>query len=259
MLNSGGGRKTPARARVGIVLVALAGLMVGGRPCLAQSTQASPESFSSRPEGSDSPDFFWAHRSRITFGFQVAYGLENAVPRNISHINMLYAQPQIGFIAWDSPRSRLPLKRFEILSEGILGNAIHPGGHLYGQTLMFRFDFRPVRHIVPFFDAGTGVVNTTLDRRVPEITGHTQFLSQGGVGIQYFYRPQRAWVIEYRYFHMSNAGLEQPNHGFNGNMISVGYRWLLGPRPPGWQPNEHRNWLARIWEVAAGRREVRTH
>jgi len=29
--------------------------------------------------------------SRIVFGLQAAYGLENDIPRNISHINMLYA------------------------------------------------------------------------------------------------------------------------------------------------------------------------
>jgi Lipid A 3-O-deacylase (PagL) len=235
-----------ARAAVGIALGLLAGLVLGGTPCRAQSAQANPPRFSPAASDPGSRDFFWSHRSRITFGFQVAYGLQDAIPRDISHINMVYAQPQLGWIAWDSPHSRLPLKRFEILSEGILGNAIHPGGHLYGQTLLLRFDFTPLRHVVPFFDAGSGVVNTTVESRVPEVTGRTQFLSQGGMGIQYFYRPQRAWVIEYRYFHMSNAGLQIPNPGFNGNMLSIGYRWLLGPRQPGWQSRNSRHWFDRI-------------
>src|SRR5215831_11045749 len=88
--------------------------------------------------------------SRLVFGFQAAYGMENAIPRNISHINMLYAQPQIGIVAWNSPNSRLPMKRFEVISEGILGNSVHPGGHIYGDTLLFRFTGRAVRRIVPF-------------------------------------------------------------------------------------------------------------
>jgi Lipid A 3-O-deacylase (PagL) len=169
----------------------------------------------------------WAMQSRWTLGFQLTYGLENNIPHNISHVNMLIAAPQVGFIVWDSPHSRLPMNRFEILSEGILGGAFHPGGHLLGETLLFRFDFKPVHRVIPFFDAGSAALHTTLDEQAPEISGHTQFLSQGGVGLQYFYKPRRAFVFEYRYFHMSNAGLQQPNHGFNGNMLSVGFRWLL--------------------------------
>src|SRR5262245_50252442 len=33
---------------------------------------------------------------KVVYGLQAAYGLENAIPRNISHINMAWAQPQIG-------------------------------------------------------------------------------------------------------------------------------------------------------------------
>lgn len=169
----------------------------------------------------------WAMERRWTFGFQLTYGLENNIPRNISHVNMLIAAPQVGLVVWDSPHSSLPLNRFEILSEGVLGSAFHPGGHLFGDTLMYRFGFKPIHRAVPFFDAGIAAVHTTLDANAPEISGHTQFLSQGGIGVQIFRRPGRAVVLEYRYFHMSNAGLQQPNHGFNGSMVSVGYRWLM--------------------------------
>jgi Lipid A 3-O-deacylase (PagL) len=185
----------------------------------SQSLAAAPAASASQP--------LWALERRWTLGFQFTYGLENNIPHNISHVNMLIAAPQVGLVVWDSPHSRLPMNRFEILSEGILGSAYHPGGHLLGDTLMFRFDFKPVRRVVPFFDAGIAAVHTTLDAHAPEITGHTQFLSQGGVGVQCFVRPGRAFVLEYRYFHMSNAGLQEPNHGFNGNMVSIGYRWFL--------------------------------
>src|SRR5215831_10461508 len=101
--------------------------------------------------------------SRLVFGFQVAYGLENGIPRNISHINMLYAQPQIGIVAWNSPESRLPIKRFMILSEGIIGNSVHPGGRMLGDTLLFRFDGKPIHGTKPFLDVGSGPLNTTIN------------------------------------------------------------------------------------------------
>jgi len=174
---------------------------------------------------------FWTNQGRFTFGMQVGYAVEDAIPRNISHINLLILEPAIGVIAWDSPRSRLPLSRFEIVQEGILGNAVHPGGRITGTTLLFRLEGKPHRRVVPFFDFGAGALNTTLDKRVPELTGHTQFTPQGGPGIQYFFHSQRAFIIQYRYMHMSNADLQLPNHGFNANLITVGFRWLRRPRP----------------------------
>jgi hypothetical protein len=184
----------------------------------------------------------WSNRGHWTLGFQVGYALENAIPRNISHINLFVAQPQLGLIVWDSPGSRLPARRFEILSEGFLGNAIHPGGRVTGETLLFRFDGKPRGRVVPFFDMGGGVLDTTLQTRASELSGGTQFTPQGGLGFQYFFNPQRALVFEYRYMHMSNASLEPPNHGFNSSMLSVGVRWLRRPaRPPALARSRHRS------------------
>ncbi len=159
-------------------------------------------------------------QSRLILGFQAAYGLENAIPRNISHINMLYAQPQIGIVAWNSPESRLPMKRFDIISEGIIGNSVHPGGRMLGDTLLFRFEGKTSHGVLPFLDLGSGPLNTTISKRASELGGDVQFLSSGGVGLQH-----RKYVLEYRYFHMSNAGLTKPNHGFNGSILSVGLRF----------------------------------
>ena len=180
-----------------------------------------------RPEAA--PVSPWANRGRWTLGFQLGYALENAFPKNISHINLLIAQPQLGFIIWDSARRRLLVDRFEILSEGILGNAIHPGGRVTGETLLFRLDGPPRRRVVPFLDMGAGVLDTTLHMRAPELNGHVQFTPQAGLGVQYFFNPQRALVLEYRYMHMSNADLVPPNLGFNSSMITVGFRWLRRP------------------------------
>jgi len=166
---------------------------------------------------------------RLVFGLQAAYGLENGIPRNISHIKMLYAQPEVGIVIWDSPESRLPIKRFEIVTEGIVGGALHPGGHLLGDTLMFRVAGNSTKRWIPFFNVSSGPLHTNLDeKKAPELGGHVQFLSQGGAGIQRRLTPKQSMVVEYRYFHMSNAGLTQPNHGFNGSLLSVGLRWNRG-------------------------------
>jgi hypothetical protein len=171
----------------------------------------------------------WSNRGHWNFGLQVGYGVENAIPTNISHVNLLIIQPQLGLIVRDFHFG--PLRRFELVNEGLLGNAVHPGGHLWGNSLFFRFDGKGRGNVVPFIDLGAGMMHTTLSSRVQEVNGRLQFMPQGGVGIQCFLSPQRALVFEYRYFHMSNAGTQEPNLGFNGSMLTIGFRWLRRPRP----------------------------
>lgn len=171
----------------------------------------------------------WTNRGHWNFGLQVGYGVENAIPSNISHVNLLIVQPQLGLIIRDFHRG--PLQRFEFVTEGLLGNAVHPGGDLWGDSLFFRFDGKGRRNLMPFLDLGAGMMHTTLNTRVPEVSGRLQFMPQAGFGLQYFFSPQRALVFEYRYFHMSNAGIQEPNDGFNGSMLTIGFRWLRRPRP----------------------------
>lgn len=191
---------------------------------------------------------FWTEHGRLTFGLQLGFGLENHIPHDVSHINMIMAQPQIGMIVWNSPRSRLPIMRFELISEGILGGSTHPGGDLFGTSLLFRLGLKPMGRLVPYIDAGSGPVYTTINSKAPELTGSMQFLSQGGLGLQYFYAPERALVLEYRYFHMSNGGLQPPNPGFNGGMVTIGFTWLRGSRPPTMASSHHNRFhIPRFW------------
>jgi hypothetical protein len=220
--------KISARLRFYLVLLCLVASAALARAPRAQAQPAPSGSDAARPPSSSEPTPFWANRGRWNFGFQLGYAVGNAIPRNISHVNLLIAQPQLGFIVRDFGRG--PVRRFEILDEGILGNAVHPGGHLLGTSLLFRFDGKPYRRVMPFLDVGAGVLHTTLNTRAPELTGRLQFLPQAGLGIQYFFRPQRALVFEFRYVHMSNAGIEPPNEGFNASMLTIGFRWLRRPR-----------------------------
>ena len=173
---------------------------------------------------------FWSNRGHWTFGAQLGFALEITDPHRPSHIALLIAQPNAGFIVKNFNTPGFPVSRFSLVSEGILGGAVHPGGHLFGQALLLRFDGKPTHRVVPFFNCGAGVMNTSINEHAKELTGSTQFNPQGGFGIQYFFSPQRALVFEYRYMHMSNNSIQPPNFGFNSSMITIGFRWLR--RPP---------------------------
>jgi hypothetical protein len=168
-------------------------------------------------------------RDRWDFGAQVGFALENGIPHNVSHIALLIAQPEVGFVVRNFRRS--PVRRFEVVNQGIFGNAVHPGGRLTGYALLLRLDGKNYGRVSPFVDVGGGVQHTTLAKRAPELSGPVQFTPQAGVGIQYSFNSRGALMLEYRYMHMSNAGLQSPNHGFNGSMLSLGFRWLRWPHP----------------------------
>lgn len=224
-------RKSPRLRGCNLVVAGwvTVGLVGSAGALRAQSVSPPPGSFASSL--SSAP--FWANRGRWTFGAQLGFGLENNIPKNVSHIALLIAQPRLSFIVGEFHRT--PVRSFSIVGEGILGNAVHPNGRFLGQTILFRIDGRPHGRVAPFFEFGGGALSTTLYKKVPELNGSTQFMPQGGIGIDYFFNPQRAFVIEYRYFHVSNANLVVPNPGVNGSMITVGFHWLRRPRPVAWQ------------------------
>ena len=170
-----------------------------------------------------------SHGGRWEFGGQLGYSMEYGTDfHEVSHLQMLIAQPQIGYIVRDFRSSWV--RRFELIDEGILGSSIHPArAYLAGDTVILRLDGKERGHWVPFFDAGAGVQHTPLSKHVPEVNGFTQFTPQGGFGLQYFIRPQRALVFEFRTIHMSNADLVPPNMGFNSGMLTIGFRWLSRP------------------------------
>lgn len=175
----------------------------------------------------------WANNGRLSYGLQGAFGFQNPVPPQGEHIKLLYAQPQLELNLLRFNRG--PVGRFDWLSEGLLGGAVEPGGRIIGYSLLFRLEGRTRGNTKPILDFGAGVNDTTLNQHVYELAGSLQFTPQGGLGIEHYFSPQHAVVFEYRFFHMSNNGIQEPNHGFNAAVFSVGFRWLRRPRGPDWR------------------------
>ena len=195
-------------------------------PSRAQTATApDPPVVLAKPE----PLAYSANRGHWIFGAQVGFSMEYGLnPHEVSHIQLLVAQPQLAYIVRDFRGSFV--HRFEIMDEGIFGSAVHPTpAYLAGTALIFRFEGGGHGRWEPFFDAGAGVQRTPLFQHTSEVNGFTQFTPQVGIGVEYFVQPQRALVFEWRSVHMSNAGLVPPNMGFDSSMLTIGFRWLRRP------------------------------
>ncbi|MBI4465462.1 MAG: acyloxyacyl hydrolase [Acidobacteria bacterium] len=89
--------------------------------------------------------------------------------------------------------------------------------------LLLQYNFTGGRRMVPFFQAGAGMLFTT--EPVPTGTSRFNFTPQGGLGIYWFPWPRTALVFGVRYHHISNAGLAQPNPGRNSLFFHAGISW----------------------------------
>ena len=214
----------------GLVL-ALWTLATGGCPAAAKQRSRCMQASAVSGKGCK-PDLpvahvappFWASNSLLSFGLQVAYGIQMIVPPNGSHINLLYAQPQLAITLRNFAGSRF--ESIQLVNEGMLGGAVNPGGRVLGYTALFRLEGRTRRNTKPLLDWGGGVIDTTLSDHAYELNGHLQFNPQAGIGFEHFFSPQRAFVVEYRFLHLSNAGIVGPNKGVQCSVLTVGFRWL---------------------------------
>jgi hypothetical protein len=90
-----------------------------------------------------------------------------------------------------------------------------------GVSLMARHRFKDDTHVAqPFIEISSGPMWST--ERVPAATSHFNFLSQLGVGYVFHSDRRRAWVLGYRFAHISNAGYGRLNSGLNINSLMIG-------------------------------------
>lgn len=112
---------------------------------------------------------------------------------------------------------------WELRGELFGGGQIDPSRYVIGLTPALRYHFATGTPFVPFFQAGAGVSAT--DVRGPDLSTDFEFNLMIGGGVNYFITDNVALGLEYRLFHLSNAGIESPNTGVNSHAILAGVSW----------------------------------
>ena len=115
---------------------------------------------------------------------------------------------------------------FEVLAELVGGVQINPDTRMVvGLSGLVRYNFNTGRRWVPYVDGGFGLGYTDIDN--PDLSTDFEFITQVGAGTRYFFGENTALVFQYRWFHLSNAGIDQPNNGTNTQMFYLGVDWFL--------------------------------
>lgn len=114
-----------------------------------------------------------------------------------------------------------PKGMLEMIYEPFINHIIAPKSNVeLGLAFLFRYSYPLTGKLYPYIEAGSGLHYMTLQTR--EQSTQFNFIDQGGGGITYFLKKNLALDIGYRFRHISNAGIKEPNGGINANVYTVG-------------------------------------
>ncbi len=180
------------------------------------SLEAAPAS-SAPPEPTAFPPPNW----NIGFTLGAGFGV-SAMGSTESH-SLSVATLHVGKIL----ESERPfLRHVELAGELWSGAQYHPDtAYLVGLTPVVRYHFLAGSRLDPFFDAGAGFTATDIGR--PDLSTTFEFNLQVGAGFHWRLWKNMAFTFDARYLHVSNAGIDTPNHGVNSFLFSGGLTWFL--------------------------------
>jgi len=90
----------------------------------------------------------------------------------------------------------------------------------------FKWIFATRGHVAPYLELNGGTLFTT--REVPTGTSTVNFTSSAVFGT--YFLGERAWSVDVRYLHISNAGLTTPNPGINTVQVRLGFGKFFGKK-----------------------------
>ena len=164
-------------------------------------------------------------------GTEVGYGLGANIPFALDRTDIAFTHFAVNFQLdltgnIGHSYSQGNLNWYAELNADVLHS---PGyGTLVGfSPLMFQYKFiKPGRKWAPTVLGGAGISLSDWDKdnlAAKEISGDFQFLLHAGIGLEYFRPEKGSFAVNYRFFHVSNAGMESPNLGLNASLFTLGF------------------------------------
>jgi hypothetical protein len=142
-------------------------------------------------------------------------------------VNYAGGMAQFGYMLNDLNENGPWHGNFELLAEGFAGGIFNGRGtYTASGTLWLRYNIVPSScKLVPFVQLGGGVSMFDLDR---QIFGQAfNFNLNAGLGARYFLNEHTSINAEYRFQHISNAGMDEHNLGINAQGATVSVSWYF--------------------------------
>lgn len=115
---------------------------------------------------------------------------------------------------------------FDIVIEGeFIRNFKPSGGYSAGAATLARYNFRSLRIVTPYIEAGGGI--GYLDFNLRNQSDGVTFYPQVGAGFRLSMSERVTLNLGYRLHHMSNAGIHDRNNSINANLFLFGFSYFL--------------------------------
>ena len=160
----------------------------------------------------------------IEVSFLTGYGVANI---SEGYYEILVCNPRFEF-------SAKPLaKKINFRPVGVLNFVVEPFANVITQpnsnvevgiSLLLKYGHHFTSSLLGFIEGGTGMLYTS--QNTLEQSTRFNFISQCGLGFQYSFTPGWALSGEYRFRHISNAGISEPNDGINLSLFLIGFSYL---------------------------------
>ncbi len=116
--------------------------------------------------------------------------------------------------------------KFDIVLEGEFIKNFKPnGGYSAGVATLARYNFRSLRSVTPYVEAGGGIGYLDFDLR--DQSDGVIFYPQFGAGLRLSMSDRMSLNLSYRLHHMSNAGIHDRNNSINANLFLLGFSYYL--------------------------------
>ncbi|MEP6993137.1 MAG: acyloxyacyl hydrolase [Acidobacteriota bacterium] len=149
------------------------------------------------------------------WGLNAGYGIPVRLNSSTSNDKLVLFEPGVAFRVSG---------RCEYLVEGHFARYLGPGGSMVGALPLSGRLYLGNGRVLPYVSLGAGVGWTDLTA-LDEIDRRFNFLLQGSVGVRGATSDRRAWTLEARLSHVSNAGTVKPNYGLNMLVVLGGWRF----------------------------------
>jgi opacity protein-like surface antigen len=214
--------------RIRLVLAALLGLACS--PAFVQAVE--------KEVGDDLPQLAMSdllyRKGRISFQFMAGVLSAHRYLLHTHRQEFTYVQTNLR-LGWmlNTPSDDEWILRgnFEALFEATYSKITEGfGNYMYGVTALIRYNFvRPDAKLVPYFQAGVGIVHTDAHRDMTQklIGQSIEFTPQGSIGLRCLLAENWSFDAEFLYHHISNAGLTDRNIGVNSFGGGVGFTYLF--------------------------------
>lgn len=165
-----------------------------------------------------------AAKNATQCGLGLGYGYSFESNRDVRFLNVY---PWVGRVLTDPVGSGWYRGTVEGILEGAFSFVFkNQNTYAAGANLLVRYNFlAPRHHLRPYVQIGCGVAVTNLD--MEDFDSGLNFASNAACGLQYFFSGTDAVTMEWRLFHLSNAGLSDDNAGLNMNNVFIGYSHLF--------------------------------